>query len=147
VATQGMGRLRSARLAQEAQGAGSRLARRAHSGSGCIKDFPIPLQPIMAIRVSSDEVAPAKAERAKGRDDDELQQLTHCSSSGNLAMFAAVPAPHRRIWNKISERAFVFEDHRILGGGYEALAILIGNLLGHRLRLTHRQVGSLSLKC
>jgi hypothetical protein len=49
----------------------------------------------------------------------------------------------RRIWNKISEWAFVFEDHRILGGGYEALAILIGNLLGHRLRLTHRQVGSL----
>jgi hypothetical protein len=42
-------------------------------------------------------------------------------------------APLHRIWNKPSELAFVVEGHRILGGGYAALAIPILNLRGRWL--------------
>src|SRR6516164_4956625 len=37
-----------------------------------------------------------------------------------------------------AELAFVVEDHRTLGGGYAALAILIGNLRWHRDRDARR---------
>jgi hypothetical protein len=47
-------------------------------------------------------------------------------------------APRHLTWNKTSELAFVVEDHRILGGGYAALAIFIGNLRWHRDRNARR---------
>src|SRR5215467_14946276 len=77
-----------------------------------------------------------------------LQQKLFCFLPSYAVFRAIAPAawrcsrrsaaPRHLTWNKTSELAFVVEDHRTLGGGYAALAILIGNLRWHRDRDARR---------
>src|ERR1700720_1345241 len=46
--------------------------------------------PAVACDDEGGQVATAEAKRAKARYDDELQRLTHCSSSGSLTILAAI---------------------------------------------------------